>query len=102
MAMTTMYPGGSRITPVKGCLKIEDRGSDDLKPVNKKVFFDEIMIKEYPIILGDHPAVYVCDLIISEPALFKPHPLTSSLLTFSVTDPPEHRLPLAGSLLMSP
>ena len=25
----------------------------------KKVVFDEIMIKEYPIILGDHPAVYV-------------------------------------------
>ena len=25
----------------------------------KQVVFDEIMIKEYPIILGDHPAVYV-------------------------------------------
>lgn len=27
--------------------------------VVKKVFFDEIMIKEYPLILGDNPAVYV-------------------------------------------
>jgi hypothetical protein len=63
MAMTTMYPGDSRMTHVKACLKSEDRGSDDLKPVKKKVFFDEIMIKEYPIILGDHPAVYVFDLI---------------------------------------
>lgn len=27
--------------------------------MRKKVFFDEIRIQEYPIILGDNPAVYV-------------------------------------------
>ena len=30
----------------------------------KKVFFDEVMIKEYPNVLGDHPAVYVVVLVV--------------------------------------
>jgi hypothetical protein len=51
--MTAMCPG-------KGCLKKSDNSSlSDVDSIMKKVFFDEIMIKEYPIILGDNPAVYV-------------------------------------------
>ena len=42
------------IEPRRSILKSEDRtGSSS----GKKVFFDEISIQEYPIILGDNPAV---------------------------------------------
>ena len=48
-------------TPRKGCLKQSNSSSSlsEMDVMMKKVFFDEIMIKEYPVILGDNPAVYV-------------------------------------------
>lgn len=44
--------------PRRSILKLENRQSDG-GCMRKKVFFDEIRIQEYPIILGDNPAVYV-------------------------------------------
>ena len=47
--------------PYKSCLKpMSDKVSGEFKVSHgnsKKVFFDEILIKEYPVILGDNPAV---------------------------------------------
>ena len=56
-------PTVSTLPPRKGCLKKEgDNGGGLGASVSmKKVFFDEIIIKEYPTILGDHPAVYVLE-----------------------------------------
>lgn len=42
--------------PRRSILKLESRQSSGTG-VRKKVFFDEIRIQEYPIILGDNPAV---------------------------------------------
>lgn len=42
-----------------GSFEEEGGTSSIFMGANKKVFFDEIMIKEYPIVLGDNPAVYV-------------------------------------------
>ena len=52
-----MCPGP---VPRKSCLK-KDGGTNTIGAGSniKKVFFDEVMIKEYPNVLGDHPAVYV-------------------------------------------
>lgn len=44
--------------PRRSILKLENRETNG-SCVRKKVFFDEIRIQEYPIILGDNPAVYV-------------------------------------------
>ena len=44
--------------PRRSILKLENRESNGTG-IRKKVFFDEIRIQEYPIILGDNPAVYV-------------------------------------------
>jgi hypothetical protein len=58
--MTSMCPAGPyAITLRKGCLKKSDSSLSDVDSIMKKVFFDEIMIREYPLILGDNPAVYV-------------------------------------------
>jgi len=46
----------SQYSPSKSCLKPLDR-KDYVESGNKRVFFDEILIKEYPVILGDNPAV---------------------------------------------
>jgi hypothetical protein len=56
---------GARIPfpPRRSCLKrAEVDNGLDRSIAMKKVFFDEIMIKEFPIILGDHPSVYVAFL----------------------------------------
>lgn len=47
----------AKLTTPRSILKSENQGFNS--GVGKKVFFDEIMIQEYPIILGDNPAVYV-------------------------------------------
>ena len=47
----------------------------------KKVVFDEIMIKEYPIILGDHPAVYVQ----FPTRVYREHPVLSETRVFSIS-----------------
>ena len=54
---------GARTVPRKSCLKRAEV-DDGLgrSAAMKKVFFDEIMIKEYPTVLGNNPAVYVAFL----------------------------------------
>jgi hypothetical protein len=49
---------GARTVPRKSCLKrAEANHGMSISTALKKVFFDEITIKEYPTVLGDHPAV---------------------------------------------
>jgi hypothetical protein len=54
---------GARTAARKSCLKqaeVDHRlGSSTAM---KKVFFDEITVKEYPTVLGNNPAVYVAFL----------------------------------------
>ena len=50
-------PAKVQNAPQRSILKAENKGVGS--GVGKKVFFDEILIREYPIILGDNPAVYV-------------------------------------------
>jgi hypothetical protein len=58
--MRAMCPAGPyAIALRKGCMKNSDSSPSDVDSIMKKVFFDEIMIREYPVILGDNPAVYV-------------------------------------------
>lgn len=54
---------GARTVPRKSCLKrVEVDHAFGRSAAMKKVFFDEIMIKEYPTVLGNNPAVYVAIL----------------------------------------